>query len=187
MSGWLRIALGAAKAWNADKAFRHSSSVSFDTLFSLAPITVIAAAIAGAVLGKDRAGEALREQLTALIGADSAKMIQETGEKAAQATHGTWGTTTIGIAVLLFGATSVFGQLQDSLNSIWRVRQKPSRSGWIVFISQRLLSFAMVLTVGFLLLVSLVLTTVLEAATAHIGAGLDVSSLKIADPSFRSP
>ena len=181
MSRWLHIALSAAKAWNADKGFRHSSSVSFYTLFSLAPITVIAAAIAGAVLGKDRAGAALREQLTALIGADSARMIQETGEKAAQATHGTWVTTTIGIAVLLFGATAVFGQLQDSLNSIWKVRQRPSRSGWILFISQRLLSFAMVLTVGFLLLVSLILTTALEAATAHFGAGLGVSSLKIAD------
>ena len=181
MRRWPCIFLSAAKAWNSDNAFRHSSSVSFNTLFSLAPITVIAAAIAGAVFGKDQAGKALQKQLAALIGEESAKMIRQTGEKAAEAMHGTWITTTIGVAVLLFGATTVFGQLQDSLNSIWKVRQKPSRSGWLVLISQRLLSFAMVLTVGFLLLVSLILTTALETATAHFAAGRDAPTLKVAD------
>ncbi|QYM77788.1 YihY/virulence factor BrkB family protein [Horticoccus luteus] len=181
MLRWFRILLTAAKEWNADHVFRHSAAVSFYTLFSLAPITVIAAALAGAVLGKERAGDALQQQLTELIGADSAKMIQQTGEKAAEATHGTWITTTIGVAVLLFGATTVFSQLQDSLNAIWKVQQKPSRSGWLVLLTQRILSFAMVLTMGFLLLVSLILTTALESLTAHFGAGWNGAVLKIAD------
>ncbi len=181
MRRWLRIFFNAAKAWYLDNAFRHSSSVSFNTLFSLAPITVIAATLAGIVLGKDRAGEALQRQLTALLGEDSAKMIRATGEKATEATHGTWVTTTIGVAVLLFGATTVFAQLQDSLNSIWKVRQAPHRSGWMMLISRRVLSFAMVLTVGFLLLVSLILTTGLEMATARLAAGWGVPMLKVAD------
>lgn len=181
MRRWFHVFFSAAKAWYLDNAFRHSSSVSFNTLFSLAPITVIAATLAGIVLGKDRAGEALQRQLTALLGADSARMIRETGEKAEAATHGNWMTTTVGIAVLLFGATTVFAQLQDSLNSIWKVRQAPHRSGWLALISRRVLSFAMVLTVGFLLLVSLVLTTALEMATAHFGAGWDAPALKVAD------
>jgi membrane protein len=69
----------------------------------------------------------------------------------------------MGLGILLLGATTVFGQLQDSLNSIWGVMAKPSRKGWIVMLVQRLISFAMVLTVGFVLLVSLVLTTTLTA------------------------
>lgn len=181
MRRWLKIAVNAGKQWSADNAFRHSSSVSFNTLFSLAPITVIAATLAGMVLGKDRAGEALKTQLTDLMGADSAQMIQDTAQKASAFSHGSWFTTGIGVGVLLFGATTVFGQLQDSLNSIWGVKQKPSRAGWLVLISQRLLSFAMVLTVGFLLLVSLILTTMLESFTSHFGAGLNTTALHIAD------
>lgn len=181
MVKWLRIGITAAKEWSNDNAFRHSSAVSFNTLFSLAPITVIAATIAGAVLGNDRAGVALQKQMTELFGADSAKMIQETSEKATAATHGSWFTTSVGVAVLLFGATTVFGQLQDSLNSIWKVTQKPSRAGWLVLIMQRLLSFAMVLTVGFLLLVSLLLTTALEAVTSHFAGNWNAAVLKGTD------
>ena len=75
-----------------------------------------------------------------------------------------WARTAFGIALLIVGATTVFGQLQDSLNAIWGVIAKPSRSGWMVLLVQRLISFAMVLTVGFLLLTSLVLSTALTAA-----------------------
>lgn len=181
MRRWFRISVNAGKQWTADNAFSHSSSVSFNTLFSLAPLTVIAAVVAGMVLGKDRGGQALQRQLSALVGSDSAKMLQDTGQKALQATHGSWITTTIGVGVLLFGATTVFGQLQDSLNSIWKVKQRPSRAGWLVLLSQRLLSFTMVLTVGFLLLVSLILTTALESLTAHFGASFSKTTLKITD------
>ena len=81
-----------------------------------------------------------------------------------------WAATAVGLGILLVGATTVFGQLQASLNDIWSVTAKPGRSGWAVMIAQRLISFAMVLTVGFLLLSSLVLTTAITAA-ANAGQG----------------
>lgn len=175
---WLKIFLTAAQEWSTDNAFSHSSAVSFNTLFSLAPITVIAATLVGWIVGKDQANTALQHQLTALVGSASAKMIQETSEKATAATHGSWYITVIGVGLLLFGATTVFGQLQDSLNSIWKVKPKRSQSGWLVLLSQRILSFAMVLTVGFLLLVSLILTTAVDAVTQHFLARQDAVLLK---------
>jgi len=161
-SKWFKILGTTASNWNADEAFKESAAVSFYTLFSLAPITIIALAIAGLVFGKEAATKQLSAQLSQLVGKNSADMIQHTVASSAPQTHG-WVSTIIGIGILIVGATTVFGQLQDSLNSIWKVKAKPSRSGWMVMLATRLISFAMVLTVGFLLLISLVLTTALSA------------------------
>ncbi|HEY9154195.1 MAG TPA: YhjD/YihY/BrkB family envelope integrity protein, partial [Opitutaceae bacterium] len=161
-SKWFKILGTTASNWNADEAFKESAAVSFYTLFSLAPITIIALAIAGLVFGKEAATKQLSAQLSQLVGKNSADMIQHTVASSAPQTHG-WVSTIIGIGILIVGATTVFGQLQDSLNSIWKVKAKPSRSGWMVMLATRLISFAMVLTVGFLLLISLVLTTASSA------------------------
>jgi membrane protein len=158
----LKILVAAAKNWQADNAFKHSAAVSFYTLFSLAPITIIAVGIAGIVFGKEVATKQFSSQMSQLIGESSADVIQQ-AMVAGQLEDKGWMSTAIGVGLLILGATTVFGQLQDSLNSIWGVTSKPSRSGWIVMIVQRLISFAMVLTVGFLLLTSLVLTTALTA------------------------
>ena len=163
MPRWLRILIEAGKAWNADNAFKHSASVSFYTLFSLAPITLIAVGMAGLFFGQEVATRQLASQMQQLVGKDSADLIQKTME-ANTLEHRSWIKTSMGVALLIFGATTVFGQLQTSLNDIWGVMAKPSRSGWIVMIMQRLISFAMVLTIGFLLLTSLILSTALTAA-----------------------
>jgi membrane protein len=161
-SKWFKILSTTASSWNDDGAFKHSAAVSFYTLFSLAPITIIALAIAGFVFGKEAATKQFSAQMNQLVGKGSAEMIQHTVASSAPQTHG-WTSTIIGIGILVVGATTVFGQLQDSLNSIWKVKAKPSRSGWVVLLITRLISFAMVLTVGFLLLISLILTTALSA------------------------
>lgn len=159
----LKIFVAAAKAWNTDNAFKHSSSVAFYTLFSLAPITLIAVGVAGFFFGRDVAAKQFSAQVAQLVGSESADLVQKTME--ANALHGGgWLKTTIGAVLLVIGATTVFGQLQGSLNELWGVAAKPSRSGWLIMITQRLISFAMVLTVGFLLLTSLILTTALTAA-----------------------
>ena len=163
MPRWLRILVDAGKAWNADNAFKHSASVSFYTLFSLAPITLIAVGVAGFFFGKDTAAHQFSAQITQLVGKESAELIQKTMEASAPE-HRSWFKTALGAALLVLGATTVFGQLQGSLNDIWGVTAKPSRSGWIIMIMQRLVSFAMVLTIGFLLATSLILTTALTAA-----------------------
>lgn len=163
MRRWLRPWIDAATAWNKDDAFKHSASVSFYTLFSLAPVTLIAVGLAGFVFGKDVAARQFSSQVAQLIGKDSAELVQKTTEASALGHHGMF-QTVLGAALLVVGATTVFGQLQSSFNEIWGVAAKPNRSGWIVMIMQRLISFAMVLTIGFLLLTSLILTTALTSA-----------------------
>ena len=181
-SSWTNVLIKAAKGWNADNVFKHSAAVSFCTLFSLAPITIIAVTVAGLFLGKEEAGNQLTKQVTALVGPASAELITKAAE-ASQAQHDSWIATTVGIILVVVGATTVFGQLQDSLNAIWGVRTRPSKSGWVVLILHRLVSFAMVVTVGFLLLVSLVLTTFVTSTLGRFsGTFLDSPAvLQVAD------
>lgn len=176
----LRIFVTAGKSWSSDNAFKHSAAVSFYTLFSMAPITVIAVTIASFFMGYDEASRQFNEQMVALVGKSGAETIQ-TAVKASQAHKDNIMSTAVGIGVLLVGATTVFGQLQDSLNSIWNVRTSPKRAGWLVIIMQRLISFAMVVTVGFLLLVSLVLTTALTVLTARFNAHFSLLFARGAD------
>jgi len=168
MRRWLRIFLQAGASWLDDNAVKHAAAVSFYTLFSLAPITIIAVAVAGSVFGEEAARGQLSEQLVQLIGRESAEVVEK-AVAASQPSEKSWVSTMIGIGVLVIGATSVFAQLQDSLNQIWGVMPKPSRNSLVVLLIRRLVSFAMVLTVGFLLLVSLILTTALAAAVRAAG------------------
>ena len=178
---WARIFLHAAKAWNADNVFKHSAAVSFCALFSLAPITIIAVTLAGVFLGRDAAGHQLEKQVASLMGPASAEMIKAAA-KANQTEHDSVFATVVGVVLVLVGATTVFAQLQESLNDIWGVRTRPSKSGWTVLLLHRLISFGMVLTIGFLLLISLLLTTLLSSALGHFGQGLLGSALlKVAD------
>jgi membrane protein len=170
---WARVPLAAAQGWNRHGAFRHSAAVSFYTLFSLAPVTIIVVGIAGFVLGREAAMRQVADQLRELVGAEGARLIVRAVD-ASRAEADGWTAATIGFAMLLVGATTVFGQLQESLNEIWGVRVRPDRNGWVVLIGRRLVSFAMVLTVGFLLLVSLVLTTALSALVRYADAWVGV-------------
>jgi membrane protein len=167
MKSWFRIMVQAGKTWQADNAFKHSAAVSFYTLFSLAPITIIAVTVAGMFLGRDAASEQLKKQMTQLVGPASAEMMLTAAEASQKEDESTWATA-LGVGLMVFGATTVFAQLQDSLNQIWGVRAKPSKSGWVLLLLHRLVSFAMVLTVAFLLLVSLILTTMLTSVLGQV-------------------
>lgn len=181
-SGWIKVLGDTAKSWNEDGAFKHSAAVSFYTLFSLAPITIIALGIAGFFFGQEAATKQFSAQMDELVGKESAEMIQSAVASSEPQKKG-WASTALGVGLLVLGATTVFGQLQDSLNAIWDVKAKPSKSGWILMLITRLISFAMVLTVGFLLLISLILTTALSAVVkmtnGHFTLGPQV--LQIAD------
>ncbi len=163
MPRWASIAIRAGKNWSEDNAFKHSASVSFYTLFSLAPITLVAVWLAGVVFGQEAAEGQLSEQIAGLVGQDGAKVIQQAVAAAEPDAQSSWWSMIAGVGVLLIGATTVFGQLQESLNEIWGVQARPSRNGLVVLLARRLVSFAMVITVGFLLLVSLVLTTAISS------------------------
>lgn len=163
MPRWPKIFITAGKNWTTDNAFKHSAAVSFYTLFSIAPITLIAVGVAGFFFGEEVATRQFSAQVSQLVGKESADLIHKTMEASAVEGKG-WIRTVFGFSLLIVGATTVFAQMQDSLNAIWGVTAKPSRSGWLVLLMQRLISFAMVLTVGFLLLSSLILSTALTAA-----------------------
>jgi membrane protein len=140
-----------------DKVPRLGAALAYYTIFSIAPLLLIAIAIAGIVLGKEAAQGQLFTQLKGLLGAGAASAIEEMIKNAAKPKAGTIATI-VGVVTLLFGASGVFGELHDGLNTIWDV-QKKKVSGIFGFIKDRFLSVAMVMGVGFLLLVSLMVDT----------------------------
>ncbi|MFY0578376.1 YihY/virulence factor BrkB family protein [Cystobacter fuscus] len=154
----------AVSEWSDDNAPMFAASLSYYTLFSIAPVLVIAVSVAGMVFGEEAARGQIQAQLEDLVGRGSAEVIGQMMISARKPGAGILATT-LGLVALIFGATGVFVQLQDSLNHIWNVKPKP-RNGVIAFLRSRFLSFAMVLVIGFLLLVSLVVSAVLAALGA---------------------
>jgi membrane protein len=154
--------------WINDEPFLLASSLSYYTLFSLAPLLVIAIGVAGFVFGREAAQNQIVETMGGMIGPESAQAIQGMIENASAKPKTGIISTVLGAVTLLIGAGGVVGQLQTSLNKVWGVEPKSDQGMW-VFIRQRFISFAMVLAVGFLLLVSLVVTALLTAFSQFLG------------------
>lgn len=153
--------------WQEDKAPQLGASLAFYSILSLAPLVVIVLAIAGAFFGDEAARGELVSQIRGLVGTEGGQAIEEMIAHARKPTTGILATI-LGTATLLFGASGVFGQLQDALNTIWDVKPKPGRGVW-GFIRDRFFSFTMVLGTGFLLLVSLALSAGLAAVGRYVG------------------
>lgn len=165
---WFMIIRRAFLEWIGDEAFFHSAALGFYTLFSLAPILIIAVAVAGFVFGPEAARGELSSQIEEIIGSESAKLVENLIRESSPQVAGSF-QSIAGLALMILGATTVFHQLQRSLNSIWGVVAKPSRSSLFIFIKGRVLSLALVLTIGFLLLVSLVMSTLLTILVRYAG------------------
>ena len=146
--------------WQQDKASMLAAALAYYTVFSITPLLVIAIAIAGAVFGQEAARGEILEQINGLVGEQGAQVI-ETALSNADRPQLSGIASIISIVVLLVGASGVFAQLQQALNIVWNVKVKPD-AGIGEFIRKRLLSFGMVLTIGFLLLVSLMLSAMLS-------------------------
>ena len=157
--------------WTEDKASALAAALAYYSLFSLAPLVLIAVAVAGLVFGHQAAEGQLYNQLAGLIGDASAKAVQGLVANMHQQRGGGIVATVVGIATLLFGASGVFAQLQDSMNTIWKAKP-PTTNGVVEFLRVRLVSFSMVLGIGFLLLVSLILSAFLAAVGDYLGAFL---------------
>jgi membrane protein len=158
----------AASEWMEDNAPRLSAALAFYTILSLAPLLVIITAIVGwAFNDQDLASNQLQEQMRGLAGDAGAEVAKTTVENAKEPKSGILATI-ISVATLLFGASGVFGELQSALDTVWGVKPKPGRGIWAT-IRTRFLSFGMVLVVGFLLLVSLVITTAVTATIKYMG------------------
>src|SRR6266550_3224418 len=157
------------RAWgefSEDKAQRLAAGLAYYTLFSIAPLLLIAIAIAGLVFGKSQAQAQIIGQIRTLMGDAGGKAIEEMLVSAAKPKTGTFAIV-IGAVTLLFGAAGVFGQLKDALNTIWNIAEKKG-GGFMRLLKERFLSFAMVLGVGFLLLVSLVIDAALSAISSTL-------------------
>ena len=162
-----RLARESVSGWVEDKVSRHAAALAFYTIFSLAPLVVIAVAMVGLVFGEDAAEGRLVGEIGALVGPDSAQAIQSMVAEARQPSDGVLATV-VGVVVLVIGATTVFAQLQDSLDEIWGVKPRPGRPVRGI-LRARATSFALVLAVGFILLVSLVASAAVSAATSLLG------------------
>ncbi|WP_138499965.1 YihY/virulence factor BrkB family protein [Nostoc sp. PA-18-2419] len=151
--------------WSEDKASRLAAALAYYTIFSIAPLLIIVIAIAGAAFGEEAARGQIVGQIQGLVGKSGAEFIQTAINNANKPQTGAIASI-ISVVVLLLGATGLFTELQDSLNTIWEVKPKPGQ-GVTNIIRLRFLSFAMIIGIGFLLLVSLVISTGLAALSAY--------------------
>ena len=158
---WWALVKKGASAWIDDYAPSMGAALSYYTVFSLAPMLLIVISVAGLVFGQDAARGALFGEIAALMGPEAAKAIQGVLASVNKPFEGVLATV-IGIVVLLVGATSVFGELQDALDRIWRAPAR-NESGWWALLRSRFLSFGMILGIAFLLMVSLVVGTAVSA------------------------
>ncbi len=139
---------------------RMSAALSYYTLFSLAPILLIVITVSGIFYGREAIEGTLFGQIKNFVGADAAKQVQDIIRNAVTSHHTTFASI-VSIVALVFSATGVFTEIQSSINSIWQLKAKPQK-GWLKFLLNRVLSLSMVLGLGFILLVSLLVNTLLE-------------------------
>jgi membrane protein len=153
--------------WN-DNVPRLGASLAYYTLFALAPILIVAIAVAGLAFGQEAVRGEIVGQIRGLVGVEGARAVQAMLEGAAKPASGVLATT-IGLVTAFLGATGAFIELQNALNAIWRVKPKPGVSVK-AFLLQRLISFGLVVGVGFVLLVSLLVSAALSALDHFLGS-----------------
>jgi membrane protein len=160
----------SAISFGDDKVSKMSASLSYYTIFALAPLIIIVMAVVGFVWGQDAAQGRIFQELNQYMGADAAAQIQSLIENLSVG-QGSIIATAIGVGTLIFGSTKVFIEMQDSLNDIFNVKPKPKR-GWVKLIADRAISFSIVLILGFLLVVSLIVNGAINALTTSIASYL---------------
>lgn len=143
-----------------DKVLKLSAALSYYTIFSIAPMLIVIITLCEVFLGKEAIEGSIYGQINSFVGNDAAIQIQQMIKNAALSGDSTWATV-VGIVTLIFGATGVFGEIQDSINFIWQLKAKP-KNGILKILINRLLSFSMVISLGFILLVSLALNGLIE-------------------------
>lgn len=160
-----QIFKGTTENWLEDQASSISAALAFYCAFSLAPLLIILVSFAGWIVGGEVAYSYVGRQLTLLFGRPSADLVLD-AMRSAQSTEGTWATL-VSVVMLLIGASTVFAALESALQQVWGGRRAPPRT-WRGFIRARLISFGFILAIGFLLLVSLTLTTALAALRGYV-------------------
>jgi membrane protein len=166
LQDWVCLCKQAVYGWLDDHAATMGAAIAYYTVFSLAPMLVMVIGIAGLAFGREAAEGALFGELAELIGPESAEAVQAL-LRGASSTRSGIVATAIGIGTLIIAATAVFGQLQSALNVIWKAPAGGNLGMWYL-LKSRLLSLSVIIVIGFLLLVSLVISTALAAFSDYL-------------------
>jgi membrane protein len=172
----------AGAAWLADNAPRFGAALAFYTLFSLAPVLIVAVSVAGFVFGAKAAQGEIVRQFQGLMGTQSATAIETIIQSTNRPALGAFAIT-LGLLAILVGASGAFNELQDALNTIWKVDSR-TKSFWAVISRQRLFSLGLVVATGFLLLTSLLVTAALSAAERFVSNLLPISAILLESINF---
>lgn len=155
------------KEFSADDILKYSASLAYYTVFSIAPLLVIISTLSGIFFGREAVRGQVYEQLEGLVGNQAAVQIQDI-IKNIHLTGNNFFASIVSIIILLIGATTIFGEVQDSFNKIWGLRIKAKKTWWKLILT-RLLSFSLILCIGFIMIVSLVLNALVSAFGKFIG------------------
>jgi len=166
LRSWWPLFVTAYNDWSEDRALRFSAALAYYSIFSLAPLVIIAIAAAGLFFGEQAARGHIFQQIEWLLGAKAAAEIQAIIQASSDKPKSVLATL-IGLGTLILGASAVFAQLKDALNAIWGVRLRPG-AGFSRMIKDYLLSFSMVLAIGFLLIISLLFSAALQAINTYV-------------------
>ncbi|MEZ2441977.1 YihY/virulence factor BrkB family protein [Chitinophaga sp. RCC_12] len=150
-----------------DKVMKLSAALAYYTIFSVAPMLIIIIFLCDLFLGRDAIEGNIYGQIRGLVGNDAAIQIQSMIKNASLSGDMSWATM-VGFITLIIGATGVFAEIQDSINFIWRLKSKPKKNGLLRMILNRLLSFSLVVSLGFILLVSLAINGLVELFSALV-------------------
>lgn len=162
-----KLLKNAIQKWWGRDPFRESAIIAYYAIFSLPGLLVVVLTIAGYFWGTEAVNGKLHEQVAAAMGNDTADQVQNIVLNASQSKD-TWWATIIGIGAIIFGATGVFAQFQKSLNSIWEVKATAKKSGIWSFLKTRIFSFGLVVSIAFLLLISLVISSLISAFSSWV-------------------
>lgn len=176
---WLKLIwniLKDAVIYFIDKrCVKLSAALAYYTIFSLPPLLIIIISIGSFFYTKASIREDVFSLIAGVVGSDTAGEIQDVLDNLSVSGDSSWATA-LGIGMLLFGATGIFGEIQDSINMLWELKAKPKK-GWISMILNRLISFAMIVVMGFILLVSLTVNTAMEIGLERLNLAAQESGL----------
>lgn len=170
---WLSILAAAFRHWLDSQAFIYAAALAFFTVFSIAPILVVVVALVGLVIGERAVQGELFTQFEETLGSEAAGVVQ-TAVVNSQIDQSGFVPALVGIVATIIGATTVFAQMQQSLNQIWGVAPRPKRNNLWALLKSRLLSLTIILAIGFIMMVSLLLSVVLRSVMAFAEEWLPV-------------
>ena len=173
-----KLLVATFKGFSDDKGLKLSAALAYYTIFSIGPLLLLLLSLVSIFFGQEASEGKVFHQLAGLLGPDAAKQVQEIIKNSSLSGKTSF-TLVVSIVTLIIGATSVFIEIQDSLNIIWKLKAKPKK-GWLAFLKNRLISSSMIISLGFLMVISLVVNGAVEAMVGLLGnyfAGISATLL----------